>query len=136
MVRTFLAGMVLATQSVASAPPSLVRVNETPGPLQPLVHASGPYRNGRLVSAAFVELAGSPKQIDDIKAYAVLRGWRIDCELIAGSMSTLRLRFLPGTSQFEIEAYFDTDIRLPARASKISMVYDKSRRSPGCVTLP
>lgn len=110
---TYLAGLVLAALSASAA-------------------LSGPYANGRLVRPAFVEVAGSPQQIKQIKSYGLEHGWTVDCERNSASMATLRLRFAAGTSQSAIESYFDTDIRLPPRARTIAMIYDESRRSPRC----
>lgn len=138
MVRCRLVIGALASVSASAAypQPTLVRVNEVPPLVLKSGAANGPYRNGRLVDPAFVELAGTSKQIHDIKAYAAPRGWRTDCEAKAGSWNTLRLRFPPGTRQSDIETYFDTDLRLPARANKIAMVYGERGRSAGCVRLP
>src|SRR5438270_2145026 len=104
-----------ASASVASDPPTLVRVDHVP----PYAPKNGPYQNGHLVRSAFVELAGTARQIKAIKAYAVPRGWRIDCEGKTGSLNTLRLRFPTGTRQTDIEGYFMGNLMLPSPARKI-----------------
>ena len=93
-----------------------------------------PYVEGRLLHPAFIEIAGRPNEINEIKAYASTRGWQVDCEGVAGDQATLRLRFPQGTRQDEIEGYF-ADITRP-RGSKNQMVYYGMQRSRGCVTLP
>ena len=96
---------------------------------------SGPYVGARLTRPAYIELAGTPAQIADVKAHAATNEWTIDCEGKAGNEATLRLRFPPATSQSEIEDYF-ADVTHP-RAAKAQMIYNGMRKyAPGCATLP
>jgi hypothetical protein len=88
--------------------------------------------------ATYIELAGNDLQITNIKKYAALRDWAIDCEKRVGDQVTLRLKFPPGITQSEIAAYFyPRDIqRAPDRKS--NMIYPGMPRTTGaaCILLP
>ena len=96
---------------------------------------SGPYLNGRLTHAAFIELAGDDHQINEIKSYAARQGWTIDCERRVGDQMTLRLKLPRGTRQSAIEGYFAGDLRHP-RSAKSNMIYYPMHKSMACILLP
>jgi hypothetical protein len=98
--------------------------------------AEGPYVRGRLIRPAYGEIAGTPKELAEIKAYAVSHGWTVVCDQRVGALQTMRVRFPVGTSQKAIEGYFEGNWP-PGRGSKFNMIYyGMHTTSPGCILLP
>lgn len=94
--------------------------------------------NGRSGKSTYIEVAGSDLQITNIKKYASLHGWAIDCEKRVGNQMTLRLRFPPDVTQSQIEAYFSPPDIWRSPDHKSNMIYPSMPRTKGagCILLP